>query len=60
MLTILLVILLIVVAGWAAFWFIAQSGMPAPAQMIARVIVAILGLIALFSAISGYIPNELL
>ena len=47
MINVFILLLLIVAAGYAAFWFINQ-GLPEPMRMIARVIVVILALLAIW------------
>lgn len=54
-LTILILLALIVGIGYAAFWFIGE-GFPAPIQVFARIIVAIVGLVALYAVASTYLP----
>lgn len=44
----LLFILAVVAVGWAAFWFIDQ-GIPEPMRMVAKAVVAVVGLLVLLS-----------
>lgn len=53
MLTILIGLLIIIACGYGAFWFI-DKGVPAEIQWIANLIVAILGLIAIYYLFASY------
>ena len=48
MLSLLLTVLVIALIVYLAFWMIDNIGLPHPFNMIAKVIVAIVGLLALF------------
>jgi len=43
----LIVLLIIVACGYVAFWFI-NEGLPEPMKLVAKIIVAVLGLIAIW------------
>lgn len=47
MLQILLLVILIVVVAYAAFWLIDQAGTPAPFNMLLKLVVGLIALVAL-------------
>lgn len=47
MISAFVVLIIILACGYAAFWFI-DSGMPAPMNVIAKILVAVLGLYAIW------------
>ncbi len=48
---ILIAVLVIVVVAWAAFWVIDRMGLRGTPQLIARIVVGVLALIALANAV---------
>jgi hypothetical protein len=48
---ILIAVLVIVVVAWAAFWIIDRMGLRGTPQLIARIVVGVLALIALANAV---------
>lgn len=51
-LIVLLGLLVLVVVAWVAFWVVGQMGLPAPINMVAKVIVGVILLIVLFGLLS--------
>ncbi len=49
----LLVILLIIAVVWCGFWMVNEIGLPHPLNMVAKAVVAIIGLYLLFMQVSG-------
>lgn len=55
MLTVLFGLVLILAIGKTAFWFV-NEGLPEPVWLPARILVAIIGLIALYALAATYLP----
>jgi len=48
MLTMLLWVILIIAVGYAVFWFIDNAGVPYPLNMLAKVVIAVICIAAIF------------
>jgi glucan phosphoethanolaminetransferase (alkaline phosphatase superfamily) len=49
MLPLLIALVVIILVAWACFWLIDSSGIPHPINMIAKVIVALIAVVALLT-----------
>lgn len=56
MVDILILLIIILAVGYVAFWFIDQ-GIPEPMRMIAKLLVAVLALLAIFKYVLPVIQN---